>query len=359
MKGVFSCLLQSRKRQLGLSSPLAVFVLILLVTAFMTFISSSDTFATTWHSISSAEFVRTYRTCPPSGCQAGVVGQNVGNKTIPYLVLQAYNTQYLFGVRAGYSVSSYNYKAYTTVYADLNLKAPFLGAGIADYAMTVLTSKGNSIEGKCSILETDTSDIYRLRCTAYLEGETPSHIYHRWGDNTYVPATTEHALALTNSNQGITVTYLGYGYDTEDSPEAALIGRTNELLGESIAEQQKTNDLLEQQAQQDQQDRDDMSNAVDNASGAGDSSQNSAQSTGTTLLAAFSSFVTALTSASAGDCSINMDLGNLDLGNVDLCQLSIPAPLQTISTILLIGFCVPLSIATAKKLIGLFRSFQT
>lgn len=120
----------------------------------------------------------------------------------------------------------------------------------------------------------------------------------------------------------------------------------------------RTADAIEEQNEQDAQDRQDIESTSGQASSDGASSQQQAQSTGNTLLKAFTDFVGSLTSAQATNCVIDMDMGNLDLGNVDLCQLSLPAPLQTLASIMLIGFCVPLSIATAKKLIGLFRSFQ-
>ena len=131
-------------------------------------------------------------------------------------------------------------------------------------------------------------------------------------------------------------------------------------LQEIISTQQETNNILQEQNDRDQQDRDNMEQAVDDADAAGDSSQAQAESTGTTLLKGFTDFVSALTSASASNCVIRFDImGHINGGDVDLCQLSLPAPLQVISSLILIGFCVPLSIATAKKVIALFRSFQS
>lgn len=121
----------------------------------------------------------------------------------------------------------------------------------------------------------------------------------------------------------------------------------------------QTNDLLEQQQEQDQQDRDNLESQQEDAQDGADDSQVAAQSTGTTLLAAFTGFVGTLTSASPSNCVIDMDMGNMDLGNVDFCQMSPPPIFQTIASIMLIAFCVPLSIATATKVIELFRSFQS
>lgn len=110
--------------------------------------------------------------------------------------------------------------------------------------------------------------------------------------------------------------------------------------------------------QKDNEDRDNIQSQSSQTDSDAESSASDAESTGTTLLGAFTSFVNALTNASPSNCNLDMDLGNLDLGVVNLCQLSLPQPLPTIASIMLILFCVPLSISTARKVISLFRSFQ-
>lgn len=141
----------------------------------------------------------------------------------------------------------------------------------------------------------------------------------------------------------------------------AVVDMTNQMnaANERIIQQNdQIGDLIRQQNNQDQQDRNNMESQQSDSQADADDSQVAAESTGTTLLAAFTGFVNALTSASPSNCNIDMDLGNLDLGVVNLCQLSLPQPFPTIASIMLILFCVPLSIATARKVINLFRSFQ-
>ncbi len=126
---------------------------------------------------------------------------------------------------------------------------------------------------------------------------------------------------------------------------------------------EQINNSIQEQTQQQEQYHDEtqqtFDDAQDTADTDSDSSSQQATSSGTTLLAGFTSFVSALTGASASNCVINADLGNMDLGSIDLCQLSPPPAFQAISSIMVIGFTVPLSIALAKKMISLFRSFQT
>lgn len=115
---------------------------------------------------------------------------------------------------------------------------------------------------------------------------------------------------------------------------------------------------LKEQNDKDDQDRSDIESQSSDIDSDSDDSQQAAEGTGQTLLTAFTGFVTAITSARPSNCNLNMDMGNLDLGTVNFCQLSPPQEFQTLASIFLILFCVPLSIATARKVINLFRSFQ-
>ena len=112
-------------------------------------------------------------------------------------------------------------------------------------------------------------------------------------------------------------------------------------------------DSQKDEAQQEFQD------TQDDAGSDSDSSSQQATSSGTTLLAGFQSFLGVLTGASPSNCVINADMGNMNLGSIDLCELDPPPAFQAISSIMVIGFTVPLSLALGKKMIALFRSFQT
>lgn len=169
------------------------------------------------------------------------------------------------------------------------------------------------------------------------------------GNNDVYSITNGYSLVLTTLvSDG---SYYTNGSATDLSP---IINQNNTIINQN----NETNQYLSDQAQKDQQDRDDLEDASDDASSGANSAQSQAQTAGTTLLKAFSDFVGAITNASASDCIIDADMGNLDLGEIDLCQLSLPQPFQILASLTVIGFCVPLSIATAKKLIALIRSFQ-
>lgn len=127
-------------------------------------------------------------------------------------------------------------------------------------------------------------------------------------------------------------------------------------LSESAA---ATKQQTEQQKQYHDEEQEGLDNAQSDASDGADSSGSQAESSGTTLLQAFIDFVNALNGASGSNCVINADIGDFRMGNVDLCSLSPPPAFQAISSIMVIGFTVPLSIALGKKMISLFRSFQT
>lgn len=110
--------------------------------------------------------------------------------------------------------------------------------------------------------------------------------------------------------------------------------------------------------EKDEEDRNNIESQSSDIDSDSQSSSEDAENTGTTLLGAFSGFISALTNTNPSNCVIDMDLGNLDMGNVDFCTLSPPAGFSALASVFMILFCVPLSIATARKVISLFRSFQ-
>lgn len=126
------------------------------------------------------------------------------------------------------------------------------------------------------------------------------------------------------------------------------MGETSEASAEAV----------QQLVQQNEDDRQELEDNVQEAQDTADEQGAEAEETGQTLIGAFSAFVTALTNVQPGNCVINANLGRMNLGNINLCTLSPPPAFQTIASILLIAFVVPLSIALVKKMISLFRSFQ-
>lgn len=139
------------------------------------------------------------------------------------------------------------------------------------------------------------------------------------------------AVVFPSSNTGSTYVVFGQVFEYAEFDSATAVNNQQQEAGE--------------QAQSD-------------GNTASDSSQQQADSTGTTLLGAFQSFVGAISSASPTSCVINANIGDFKMGNADLCSLTVPPAVKTIGSILLIAFCVPLSLALVNKMIGLFRSFQ-
>lgn len=140
------------------------------------------------------------------------------------------------------------------------------------------------------------------------------------------------------------------------APDVADIKDILSDLGPDITS--AINDQTQQQQDYHDETKDTFDDAQDSADADGQDSSDQANSTGTTLLGAFIQFVGALTGASAGNCIINANIGDFRMGDVDLCQLDPPPAFQVISSLMVIGFAVPLSIALGKKLISMFRSFQ-
>lgn len=174
-------------------------------------------------------------------------------------------------------------------------------------------------------------------------------------------STTASNISSLSSLVDALKTQTNNNFNRQHDDITALSDRMNRnfnMLDNSITQQgNATQEAIEAQTEQDQQDREDLSDQQSAADTSAADSGDDAEEAGTSLLSAVSSFVGVLTSASPSDCVIDMDLGNLDMGNVDLCQLSPPQPIPTIASIMLISFFVPLSWATATRMIGLFRSF--
>lgn len=159
---------------------------------------------------------------------------------------------------------------------------------------------------------------------------------------------------INNVNVNTTV-----NVDTQSIVDAIKNADSAQAINNQTQKIEQQTEVLKEQQKKDEEDRNSMTEASDDANDSADSSGEQAEETGATLLQAFSSFIDALNSASASDCNINFNvMGYLKGGTVNLCSLQIPSQLQIISSLILIGFCVPLSMATARKVISLFRSFQ-
>ncbi|MBR0488325.1 hypothetical protein IJJ39_01460 [Candidatus Saccharibacteria bacterium] len=316
------------------------------------FFSNQNTSA---QSVSSALAIqRTYRTSYNGSWTTSV--RSGGPFTLPTRITEIGNYSY-FALR-GFNVSGSVPNAQSGISytgdATINLLASSASDGSGFSCGNVVTfyakpeqgaivAQNNSIKS-CSVTNNGTS----MTIVVHSEGNfSASSNVNSFVVSIYAPESSTgifSSFLSTSTNFNISLLSLDVDIVVSADPNTALLGGIQ--------------NAIDQQNQQDQQDREDMQNASDNASDSGDDSQAQAEATGTTLLKAFTDFVGALTSSTASDCVVNMNMGNLNLGNVDLCTLSIPQPLQAVASIMLIGFCVPLSIATAKKLIGLFRSFQ-
>lgn len=151
---------------------------------------------------------------------------------------------------------------------------------------------------------------------------------------------------------------VNYDFSTADDPTIAqnqtMINQNQTIINQNS----ETNNFLSENLERQDQFKEDIQNQSQATENDANSSQAQAQASGSTLLQAVTSFIGALVNSSASDCVINADIGDFEMGDVDLCSLSVPAPFQVISSLLIIGFFVPLSIALARKMINLFRSFQ-
>lgn len=113
--------------------------------------------------------------------------------------------------------------------------------------------------------------------------------------------------------------------------------------------------------EQKEQERSDFNDTQNDAESAADESAADSQAEGVRLYTAFSGFVSAVSSAQPTDCRINFDLSNYTGGSntvIDLCSLPKPSFYNIIASVVVVGFVVSLSWATANKFIDLIATFQ-
>ena len=110
--------------------------------------------------------------------------------------------------------------------------------------------------------------------------------------------------------------------------------------------------------QQMEHSRDEAEQAQRNSENNGNQSSQDAQNATQSLMATLQSFLGALSSATPSNCNLPMDTGFINFGVVNLCSLSPPPAFQVISSVVVIGFAVPLAIIAIKQMLSLFALFQ-
>lgn len=231
----------------------------------------------------------------------------------------------------------------------------FLGYQNGDTPLSDVLWNLNTDNSKWTIFQFEevTNDRMKDICYSWFAGQSPSYTCgglssaENWNSKYFM-------VTMRAKVTGDVMPILG---NLQGSPRSFMIVYGGQISMSTIFEFKPG--AMEEMNQKDNEDRDNIESQQSDSQDGADDSQQEAESTGATLLSAFTAFVGALTNASPSNCNIDMDLGNLDLGRVNLCQLSPPAGFQAIASIFMILFCVPLSIATARKVISLFRSFQT
>lgn len=181
--------------------------------------------------------------------------------------------------------------------------------------------------------------------------------------NTTVSTIVLEGIITNNNNSSNTLSTIywagkllgGFGSDYIDG---YLLTSDIEFFNIAPSSSEAIQEQTEQQQQYHDETQQTFDNAQDTADSDSDDSSTQASASGTTLLAGFTSFLGALTNASPSNCVIDGNIGDFRMGNIDLCQLDPPPAFQAISSIMVIGFTVPLSIALGRKMISLFRSFQ-
>lgn len=120
------------------------------------------------------------------------------------------------------------------------------------------------------------------------------------------------------------------------------------------------NDVNDTLKDQQQKEEDAANQNQDDLKSDSDSSQNNVDDATQSLMSVVTDFVSAITSASPSNCTIDMNFGFFDAGSVNLCtgKSGFSGIVSIVGSIMMIGFTVPLCWCAVSKIVGLFRSFQ-
>lgn len=123
------------------------------------------------------------------------------------------------------------------------------------------------------------------------------------------------------------------------------------------------NNQTDQQKDFRDQDKSDMQDAQNSANNSGEDAQADSERATGSLMDGLTGFVNAVKDANASKCTLTLNTNyggttKFGLGEVDLCQLSPPLSFQIISSVVIIGFSIPVFIAGIKLLLTLTWSFQ-
>lgn len=185
----------------------------------------------------------------------------------------------------------------------------------------------------------------------------------QWGNGTFLvryPADTNGTFRTTVVvGQPRAYRLKDYSAQLSDIKSAIDTMASSSSMSGVIEQQEETNEKLDEQNERNRRIDEGLEETRDQADQDSQQATSDSESTGSTLLQAFIDMIGAITGASPSNCVINgnMGIGNFSLGNIDLCQLNPPPAFQVISSLVLIGFCVPLAVYAYNKLTGLLRSF--
>lgn len=164
------------------------------------------------------------------------------------------------------------------------------------------------------------------------------------------------AFSPASGGGGSSIDYSSALHDILDAVED-LNTTYSSLETQIVALNTKIQQQTAQQQQQYEQPRTEATNAQTGAGTSGSASASDAATQGGTLLQGVTALVSALNVSPKSTCVIRLDLGNADFGDADLCSLQPPPGFQVISSLVVIGFAVPLSLAAAHKMVELFEGF--
>lgn len=187
---------------------------------------------------------------------------------------------------------------------------------------------------------------YNVTNTVYFSNV---QVYTAWTYKNFIDSIGIYMTDLKNAISGIDLSQLEQYQRTMINQQS----QTNNKLD-------NINDTIEQQRNEDKRD---MNNAQSDASSSGSDSQSDAQNASSSLLSTLSTFIGALTDVSPSSCDLTLDTdyggsSKFGFGTLNLCALSPPPAFQVISSVVVIGFSIPLVVIALREMLSLIWSFQ-
>lgn len=126
---------------------------------------------------------------------------------------------------------------------------------------------------------------------------------------------------------------------------------------DSQAQLDQDKQQFDKEQEQREEDKQQAQNTGDQSQSSSDTAQSDVDNSSKSLLQILTQFASAITSTSAGDCSITGDFGYFDAGDINLCTgaSKITPVTNVVGSVMLIGLCIPAVVTLLHRFLDLYN----